>query len=75
MTGAAAANTVLGTSGASALLGSDARLTNDDGGGYVSAYTLATGQPYSVGILQECSVARCRQNEPAVAVDPRNARV
>ena len=56
--------------------GGDVRLTNDyPGGGYVSAYTLATGNPYTDATLQECSRARGRQNEPAVAVDPRNTSV
>jgi hypothetical protein len=45
------------------------------GGGYVSAYTLATGLPYSDPVLDGCSVARGRQNEPAVGVDPRDTRV
>jgi hypothetical protein len=58
--------------------GADARLTNDChplagcGAGYVSAYTLATGHPYTDATLDECSISRGRQNEPAVAVDPRN---
>jgi hypothetical protein len=51
------------------------RLTNDVGGGYVSAYTLATGKPYTDPVLTECSISRGRQNEPAVAVDPRNTAV
>lgn len=51
------------------------RLTNDVSGGYVSAYTLATGKPYTDSILTECSTSRGRQNEPAVAVDPRNTSV
>src|SRR5438552_3376695 len=53
------------------------RLTNDNGanGGYVSDYTLATGKPYTDATLQECSIARGRQNEPAIAVDPRNTSV
>src|SRR5206468_7461520 len=54
----------------------DVRLTNDfPGGGYISAYTLATGNAYSDATLAECSRSRGRQNEPAVAVDPRNLRV
>src|SRR5438477_993619 len=50
------------------------RLTNDNGanGGYISAYKLATGIPYTDQTLDECTVSRGRQNEPAVAVDPRN---
>src|SRR2546421_4602496 len=61
--------------------GADARLTNDChpdagcGAGYVSAYTLATGTPYTDQTLAECTIAHARQNEPAVAVDPRNASV
>jgi hypothetical protein len=53
------------------------RLTNDNGanGGYVSDYFLVTGQPYTDPVLQACSVSRGRQNEPAVAVDPRNPLV
>ena len=56
--------------------GGDVRLTNDyPGGGYVSVYTLATGNPYTDAVLQECSIARGRQNEPSAAVDPRNTNV
>ena len=57
--------------------GGDARVTVDcvpdaGCGGYVSAYTLATGIPYTDATLAECSISHGRQNEPAVAVDPRN---
>jgi hypothetical protein len=57
--------------------GGDVRVTHDapGGGGYLSAYTLATGQPYTDGVLDECSIARGRQNEPSIAVDPRNTNV
>jgi len=51
------------------------RLTNDVSGGYISAYTLATGNVYTDAVLNECSIARGRQNEPSVAVDPRNTSV
>src|SRR5436190_26264 len=53
------------------------RLTNDDPGlsGYTSDYTLVTGIPYTDAILTACSKSRGRQNEPAVAVDPRNTDV
>ncbi len=53
------------------------RLTHDDGsnGGYVSDYTLVTGNPYTDDVLTACSQSRGRQNEPAVAVDPRNPQV
>jgi hypothetical protein len=57
--------------------GTDARVTVDcvpdaGCGGYVSAYTLATGIPYTDATLAECSISHGRQNEPSVAVDPRN---
>jgi hypothetical protein len=56
--------------------GTDVKLTHDaNDGGYVSAYTLATGNPYTDDTLDECSISRGRQNEPAVAVDPRNTNV
>ena len=60
---------------ASVALAQNVRLTNDTGGGYTSVYTLATGIPYTDTVLAECSIARGRQNEPAVAVDPRDTRV
>src|SRR6266487_4365863 len=55
----------------------NARLTNDDPAlsGYVSDYTLVTGTPYTDAVLSACSQSRGRQNEPAVAVDPRNPDV
>jgi hypothetical protein len=53
------------------------RLTNDNGsnGGYVSDYTLATGNAYTDEVLTACSQSQGRQNEPAIAVDPRNTNV
>ncbi len=62
---------------AQAAPGSDVRLTNDAAGtgGYVSDFTMVTGQPYADPVLQTCSQSRGRQNEPAVAVDPRNPQV
>jgi hypothetical protein len=67
---------IVGIAGASNP-GADVRLTNDNGGngGYVSNYTLATGIPYSDDTLRECSISRGRENEPSVAVDPRNTQV
>ncbi|HKP90265.1 MAG TPA: hypothetical protein VJT75_09850, partial [Thermoleophilaceae bacterium] len=62
-----------------AIPGADVRLSRDDpadpGGGYVSNYTAVTGLPYSDATLAECTRARGRQNEPAVAIDPRNTQV
>jgi hypothetical protein len=51
------------------------RLTNDFAHGYVSAYTLGTGNPYTDATIAECGISRGRQNEPAVAVDPRDTHV
>jgi hypothetical protein len=62
--------------------GADVRLTNDchpDGGcgaGYVSAYTLANPTiPYTDQTLDECTISKGRENEPAVQVDPRDTHV
>ena len=56
--------------------GTDVRLSNDfSGGGYVSADDLAGLPHYTDGTLEECSRARGRQNEPALAIDPRDSRV
>src|SRR5437660_7106335 len=53
------------------------RLTNDNPAlsGYKSDYTLVTGIPYTDAVLTACSQSRGRQNEPAVAVDPRDTQV
>src|SRR5215470_16057954 len=51
------------------------RLSRDVSPGYVSVYTMATGIPYTDAVLAECSIARGRQNEPVVAMDPRNTSV
>jgi hypothetical protein len=57
--------------------GADVRLTNDAPGtsGYVSNYTAVTGNAYTDATLRECSRSRGRQNEPSVAVNPRNPLV
>src|SRR3954451_11109019 len=66
---------IVGMAGASTP-GGDVRLSNDIGGGYVSAYKLAHPEStYSDQTIQECSISRGRQNEPSVAVDPRNISV
>lgn len=66
---------IVGIAGASTP-GADVRLSNDIGGGYVSAYRLAhPTSTYTDQTIQECSISRGRQNEPAVAVDPRDMRV
>jgi hypothetical protein len=57
--------------------GADVRLTNDapTTPGYVSDYTLTTGNAYTDATLDECSRSRGRENEPSVAVNPRNPQV
>jgi hypothetical protein len=58
--------------------GGDVRLTNDapSTGGYVSNYTLVTGQAFPKdATLTECSRSRGRENEPSVAVNPRDSAV
>src|SRR6266851_8005517 len=56
--------------------GGDVKLTHDASDpGYVSAYTLGTGTAYTDPTLTECSRSRGRQNEPAVAIDPRDPSV
>jgi hypothetical protein len=59
--------------------GADVRLSNDapGTGGYVSNYNVnhpGAGVAKDP-VLTECSRSRGRQNEPSVAVDPRNPRV
>src|SRR5438067_2885487 len=73
----AAGGLLLNVASASALTpAADVRLTHDEPtSGYVSAYTLATGATYTDATLDECTRSRGRQNEPAVAVDPRNTNV
>jgi hypothetical protein len=68
--------------GASTVLASspglDVRLSNDftgAGGGYVSANDIAGLSHYTDATLNECSRARGRQNEPALAINPRDSRV
>ena len=59
--------------------GSDDRLTHDNGasGGYISNYNLNhPNAPVAKDpTLTECSQSRGRENEPAVAIDPRNPNV
>jgi hypothetical protein len=57
--------------------GGDVRLSKDDPGlsGYVSADDIAGLPHYTDATLNECSRSRGRQNEPALAIDPRDNRV
>jgi hypothetical protein len=55
----------------------DVRLSNDSPStaGYVSAEAIAGVSNYTDATLQECSRSRGRQNEPALAINPRDSRV
>lgn len=57
--------------------GTDVRLTNDapTTPGYVSADDIAGLSHYTDATLDECSRSRGRENEPSVAIDPRDSRV
>lgn len=74
-----AALAVTGLTASASTPGQDTRLTNDDpsSGGYVSNFNINhPGSPVSKDVtLAECSRSRGRQNEPSVAVDPRNRDV
>ena len=56
--------------------GVNARVTLDDGsnGSYVSADQLSGGT-YTDGVLSRCGTDRRMQNEPTLAIDPRNTNV
>ncbi len=57
-----------------ALVGSNIRVTNDATGSYMSADQLAGGS-YTDGVLSRCSIDRRMQNEPTIAIDPRNTDI
>ena len=62
---------------APALSGADVSLTHDSAssGGYICAYNIAAGVPYADSVLNECSKAQRRQNEPSAAINPSNVNV
>jgi hypothetical protein len=74
---AVATATIVIASAAASVPGADVRLSNDAPStpGYVSDYELVTGTPYTDATLTECSRSRGRQNEPSVAINPRNTQV
>jgi hypothetical protein len=61
-----------GSSGASAA--ANVRVTVDQSSKYVSADKLSGGT-YTDGVLARCGVDRRMQNEPTLAIDPRNTSV
>ena len=54
--------------------GANVRVTVDQSGSYVSADQLAGGT-YTDGVLARCGVDRRMQNEPTLAIDPRDTSV
>jgi hypothetical protein len=60
--------------GASPSAGTNVRVTVDQGGSYVSADQLAGGG-YSDAVVSRCGVDRRMQNEPTLAIDPRDSGV
>jgi hypothetical protein len=55
-------------------IGKNIRVTVDQGSTYVSADQMAGGK-YSDGVLTRCGVDRRMQNEPTLAIDPRDHSV
>src|SRR5262245_12562773 len=54
--------------------GPNVRVTVDQGSTYVSAGQLAGGT-YTDAVLTRCGVDRRMQNEPTLAIDPRNTSI
>jgi hypothetical protein len=69
---------VIGATGAAAgsgpSAGANVRVTVDQGSAYVSAGQMAGGT-YTDGVLSRCGVDRRMQNEPTLAIDPRDHSV
>ncbi|HKW58241.1 MAG TPA: sialidase family protein [Candidatus Dormibacteraeota bacterium] len=55
--------------------GGNIRVTNDQGSAYVSADVLGGTGSYTDSTLARCGVDRRMQNEPTIAIDPRDTRV
>ena len=69
----AASQTLAGSAGP---IPTNVRVTHDNstGGGYVSADQMAGGT-YTDGVLARCGIDKRQQNEPTLAIDPRNPLV
>jgi hypothetical protein len=67
----ALSQTLTGSAGVSA----NVRVTHDNGGGYVSADVLGGTGAYTDGVIQRCGTDRRQQNEPTLAIDPRNTAI
>ena len=62
--------------GSAGTIPTNVRVTHDNstGGGYVSANQMAGGS-YTDGVLTRCGIDKRQQNEPTLAIDPRNTMV
>lgn len=69
-----AALTMLPSVATAATASTNHRVTQDQGGSYVSADQMAGGT-YTDNVLTTCSNDRRPQNEPTLAIDPRNTSV
>ena len=65
----------LTTSAAGPSAGANNRVTRDQGGAYVSADAMGGTGAYTDKMLARCGVDRRMQNEPTIAIDPRNPAV
>lgn len=76
---AASSLALTGIAASASTPGADVRLSNDQPGGtgYVSNYNINNpGSPVAKDVtLSACSTSRGRENEPSVAVNPRNPQV
>jgi hypothetical protein len=72
--GAAIFGATAAVAGGGPSAGPNVRVTNDRGGSYLSADQLAGGS-YTDRVLQRCGTDRRMQNEPTLAIDPRNHSV
>ena len=63
-------------SGSAGVIPTNVRVTHDNGagGGYLSADQLSGGS-YTDGVLGRCGTDKRQQNEPTLAIDPRNPMV
>ena len=73
LAGAAAALGSIG--GYAQTAGPNVRVTQDQNSSYVSAHTMGGSGVYTDAVLTRCGIDRRMQNEPTIALDPRNPAV
>jgi hypothetical protein len=73
LAGAAAALGSIG--GYAQTAGPNVRVTQDQNSSYVSAHTMGGSGAYTDAVLTRCGMDRRMQNEPTLALDPRNPAV